>query len=50
MSLEVKLPSLEKQKQIAQISELAKREEAIYNQIKDNRALVVNTMLEKAIT
>lgn len=49
LSLEVTLPSLEKQKQIAQIAELAKKEQAIYNQLKENRNLILNTLLQNAI-
>lgn len=49
MSLQVKLPSLEKQKQIAAIAELAQKEQSIYNQLKENRKIILNTILESSI-
>lgn len=49
MELKVKLPPIEKQKSIAQIAELAKTEQNIYNKLKTNRNIILNTLLENAI-
>ena len=49
MSINLKCPSIEKQKQIAQIVQLSKKEQQIYSRLKESKKLILDTLLQNAI-
>lgn len=49
MDLKVKAPPLDKQERIAKVAELSRKEQAIYAELKQNRKIMVDTMLQSTI-